>query len=154
MINKAIKIILICLLFIFISIQFFRPEKNINTAIASPSLDNVVKVPDSVRHILKIACNDCHSNNTKYYWYHEIMPIGWYLAEHVEDGKKHLNFSEFSNYTQKKQDHKLEEIVEEIEKHDMPLSTYTWIHREAKLNTQQQQLLIDWVKNARKEIAQ
>lgn len=80
------------------------------------------------------------------------MPLGWFLASHVKDGKKHLNFSDFSKYSKKKIDHKLEETAEEVEKHDMPLSTYLIMHSEAKLTESQTQEIIEWVNRERAKL--
>jgi hypothetical protein len=55
-------------------------------------------VPQDVKLILAKACNDCHSNSTRYPWYSEIQPVSWWLGDHVKDGKRHLNFNEFDGY--------------------------------------------------------
>ena len=98
--------------------------------------------------VLKTACYDCHSNNTVYPWYNTIQPIAWWLNRHVVEGKQHLDFSDIGNYTAKKAKHKLDEVAEVLEKDEMPLFSYTIIHRNAKLNDAQKQLLINWAKNA------
>lgn len=120
----------------------------------------VVTVPDSVHALLKTACYDCHSNYTNYPWYSNIQPIGWWLKDHIDEGKGHLNFQEFAlvkaNDRYKtvalRQDHKLEEVLESQEDKWMPLDSYTWIHKEAKLSDSQRKLIIDWVNTARKEL--
>lgn len=127
-------------------IQFIRPEKN-NSADDSFHISKNYPVSTEVNAILKTACNDCHSNNTEYPWYSAIQPIGWWLAEHVEDGKKHLNLSDFLNYPLHRQFHKLEEIEEVLAENEMPLSSYTIIHRDAKLDDSQKNLLIQWSKS-------
>lgn len=148
-----IKKILIALLAAFIVIQFFRPEKNLNNS-AKETLAQNLNAPDSIMNILKVSCYDCHSNKTNYYWYHEIMPFGWWLSKHVKDGKRHLNFSEFYLTDKKKMDHRWEEIAEEVKEHEMPLSSYTLVHKEAALSTQQIKILTDWVANERSQITQ
>jgi len=110
-------------------------------------------VPDDVNQILKKACNDCHSNNTIYPWYMNIQPVGWWMADHVKDGKKELNFSEFGSYTPKRQHHKLEEVVDQVKEGEMPLDSYTWMHKEAVLTTQEKTLLVNWAEILRKELA-
>jgi hypothetical protein len=82
---------------VFILIQFIRPEKN-NSKDETNDITTVMQVPESVKQIIKTSCADCHSNNTKYPWYSEIAPISWYLAQHVNEGKEHLNFSELAAY--------------------------------------------------------
>src|ERR1700759_2095677 len=124
------KKILIFVLVLLVGIQFIRPAKNQSTTATAQDIMQLYQMSDSVKLVLQKACYDCHSNNTRYYWYHEIMPLGWWLADHVNDGKKHLNFSEFGTYKPKKQDHKLEECEDEVKEGEMPLDSYTWVHKD------------------------
>lgn len=137
---------------LLVGIQFIRPTKNLGEVESSTDISHVVKVPENVQGLLALACNDCHSNKTTYPWYSEVMPFGWWLNHHVEEGKEHLNFSEFATYTKKRQDHKLEEIGEEVKEHEMPLESYLWIHKEAKLSDAQMAELLEWVNKARTEV--
>ncbi|HNH22632.1 MAG TPA: heme-binding domain-containing protein, partial [Ferruginibacter sp.] len=95
------------------------------------------------------SCNDCHSNNTVYPWYAEVQPVAWWLNEHIEDGKKDLNFSEFASYRPRRQYKKLEEINELVKENEMPLNSYLWIHKDAKLSDQQKLTLANWVEATR-----
>jgi len=141
-----IKKILILLLVAFIAIQFFRPAKNINTATAATAnnISKVFYVPDSVHSILKTSCYDCHSSNTYYPWYAAIQPAAWWLQDHLNEGKKEVNFEEFATYRPRRQYKKFEEIIEQVKKEEMPLSSYTLIHRNAKLSKLQSATLTDW----------
>lgn len=142
--KKIFKRILIALLVIFIVIQFIRPAKNISAGVSPHDISTIYPVPGSVQQILKVACNDCHSNNTRYPWYAEIQPVGWWLANHVKDGKRGLNFSEFTSYRIKKQFHRLDDINELVKNGAMPLSSYTWIHKDAILTEQQKRTIAEW----------
>jgi hypothetical protein len=102
---------------------------------------------------LKKACNDCHSSNTEYPWYNHIQPINWFVAKHVNDGKRHLNFDAFLSYSYKKQDKKMEELAEQLQEGEMPLASYTLIHQGARLNTMEKQQLLDWAASVRRLIA-
>ncbi|MCZ8217469.1 MAG: heme-binding domain-containing protein, partial [Cyclobacteriaceae bacterium] len=73
------------------------------------------------------------------------QPVAWWLADHVEEGKQHLNFSEFKTYKAEKAAHKLEEVVEEVAGGEMPLKSYTLIHRDAIVTTEELNLLRNWV---------
>lgn len=146
------------LFLVFIGIQFIQPEKNNQSLDMRNDITGVVPVPDSVMNILKTSCYDCHSNYTEYPWYTNIQPGGWFLKSHIDDGKKHLNFQEFAlvepnaKYPTKvlRQDHKLDEIAEVVEDDFMPLDSYLWIHRDAKLDARQKKLIISWVDSAKK----
>lgn len=147
-----LKKVLIAVAVVLVVIQFFRPEKNIDTKEQLNAISSKYAVPDSVSHILSVACNDCHTNNTKYPWYNNIQPVAWWLANHVNDGKKHFNLDEFTAYSLKRQDHKLEELVESQKDHWMPLESYSFIHTDAKLSGKQRKVLIDWANETREII--
>jgi hypothetical protein len=141
MLRKIIYLIIAVL----VIIQFIHPNKN-NSNDNSKDITTEYSVPDSVKTIWKKACNDCHSNYTEYPWYNNIQPIAWWLQNHVDEGKHHLNFSEFAAYTPKRKVHKLNDIAEVIEEGEMPLSSYTLIHKEAKLTKEENELLIKWAR--------
>ncbi len=141
------------ILIILVIIQFIRPSKNESTEISANDISKHYTVPENVAGILKRACNDCHSNNTVYPWYSEVQPVRWWLQHHVNDGKKHLDFSEFAKYDAKRQHHKLEELVDEVKEEHMPLDSYLWIHKEAKLSEDDKKVLIDWANGLRAQIA-
>ena len=158
--SSWIKRIGLFILGVFIIIQFFQPGKNNQSLDMTNDLAKVVTVPDDVQKILKTACYDCHSNNTFYPWYSNIQPVGWWLKDHIDEGKEHLNFQEFALVEPSerfptralRQDHKLEEVAEMVEEGEMPLKSYTVIHREAKLDDAQKKMISDWVKAARSEL--
>ncbi len=135
------------LLVVLVIIQFFRPDKN-NSNDLTYDITTKYEVPKDVDEILRVSCNDCHSNKTEYPWYAEIQPVGWWLSNHVEDGKRHLNFSELTKRPIAIQNHKFEEMVEMVEEKEMPLESYTYfgLHPEANLTDAQRQVLIKWAK--------
>jgi hypothetical protein len=141
---------------VFLAMQAFRPAKNLSTAAPFAGKDEVtVLFPASpeVKQILATSCYDCHSNHTRYPWYAEIQPVGWWLASHVNDGRKHLNFSEFGTYPAKRQLKKLEEINDEVQDHGMPLKSYTLVHVDARLTPAQATALCDWAEAAHDRVA-
>ena len=146
---KILKKILIGLLVVLVVIQFFRPEKNIDESNHLEAFLQETQPPTEVAAIMKTACYDCHSNHTVYPWYAEVAPVSFWLNDHIEHGKGHLNFSEWATYSKKKRDHKLEELIEEVEEDEMPLQSYTWVHGDAKLTNAQKEALYDWAKRMR-----
>jgi hypothetical protein len=150
--KKFLKRLLLLLLLVFIVIQFFRPAKNISEGISANDITKAYAVPQDVQTIFKTSCYDCHSNNTAYPWYNKIQPVAWWLADHVNEGKRELNFSEFASYRIGRQYKKLEEINEQVKEGEMPLSSYTLIHTDAKLNDQQKISLATWVESVRDSI--
>lgn len=146
---KIVKKIAIALLVILIGMQFFRPEKNVAEGDYVAAFISETQPSPEVKGILESACYDCHSANTTYPWYNNIAPISYWMADHVKEGKEHLNFSDWENYTVKKKDHKLEEVADEVKKGDMPLNEYTWTHADARLTQEQIRALVAWVDQAR-----
>ena len=142
-----IKKILLALLAVFVIIQFVRPEKNES----DDQLNAVAKkyeVPMEVEDILKVACYDCHSNNTRYPWYASVQPCAWWLADHVNEGKRELNFSNFITRPIAVQNKKFDEIAKEVEEKEMPLHDYTYLglHKEANLTDAQRQIIVNWAR--------
>ena len=146
------KRILFFLLALLVIIQFIRPGKNLSTTGSANDISTKFAVPENIHLILEKACYDCHSDNTYYPWYSNIQPIGWWLQYHVNEGKRELNFNEFAKYPAKKQDHKLKELIETVKEGEMPLTSYTWLHKKAKLSEQEKQILVDWAQGIRNRI--
>ncbi len=142
-----LKKILLGLAAVLVIIQFFRPEKNESND-QQFHVSTKYEVPDEVATILKNACDNCHSNKTEYPWYANVQPVAWWLANHVEEGKQHLNFSNFTSRRIAIQNHKFEETIEMVEEKEMPLPSYTWmgLHPEAKLTDTQRETLVNWAK--------
>lgn len=144
---KQIRIVLLVLLLLFILIQFFRPSKNISNQVSAFDFSEAYKVPDEVQRMLRRACYDCHSNNTRYPWYFDIQPMGWFMASHIRHGKNNLNFSMFGNYTNHRQISKLKDMADQIRDDEMPISSYRMMHSEARLTQLQKQTLARWLSN-------
>ncbi|MEO6548403.1 MAG: heme-binding domain-containing protein [Ferruginibacter sp.] len=142
------------LLVVLIIIQFIRPTKNIraDSAAFANDISTVYPVPDSIKSILKTSCYDCHSNNTVYPWYANVQPVAWWLNDHIDEGKKELNFSEFATYKIRRQYKKLEETIELVKGNEMPLSSYTIIHRDAILSKLQKISIVNWASSIRNTI--
>ncbi len=146
--NISIKKVAIVLGIMLILIQLYHPTPNDGNALGGNDITNTLPISDDVMMILKTSCFDCHSNHTDYPWYSKIQPIGIWLANHIDEGKRELNFSEFNSYKNKRKKHKFEEIAKEIKEHEMPLNSYTFIHKNALLSNEQTLLLMSWADNA------
>jgi hypothetical protein len=142
MLNRIIYILVIA----FIGIQFFGIDTD------NPPIDerndffNKLKVSEETQQLIKSACYDCHSNETVFPKYAYMQPVGWLLKDHIDDGRKHLNFSEWNTYEKKKKDHKMEECVEMLKKGEMPLKGYTLLHPEAVMDDSQKEELMAFFK--------
>ena len=145
--KRKIKYFGIVLLVAIVIMQFIRPDKNEGGYESLEAFKNDTKPSKEVLSILKANCFDCHTNQTHYPWYAEIAPISYWIADHVNEGKDEFNMSNWETYSIKKKDHKLEELIEEVEEGEMPLNSYTWIH--GKLPVKDQELLLQWATLAR-----
>ena len=142
----------VLLLFVLlVLIQFIHPSRN-ESGDTTYQLSTKYAVPAPVQSILKTSCYDCHSNRTIYPWYANIQPVAWWLTHHVNEGKEELNFDEFATYRIRRQYHKLEEITKQMDEQEMPLTSYTLIHRHALLSNEQRLLLSEWANSLRDSI--
>jgi len=146
---KIIKKILWFLLLAFGIAQFFRPEKNEGDLVSVNAFFEDTNPPEDVKTILKNACLDCHSDTTRYPWYSQITPVNYWLADHIRVGKKHFNVSKWNDYDDKRKDHKLDELIDMVERKDMPLDSYTWVHSEAKLSEKEIAAVNKWASTVR-----
>jgi hypothetical protein len=138
------KKILFVLLVILIIIQFIHPGRNISTGDQPNNITKAYNVPADVKTILDKACMDCHCNNTRYRWYFKIQPVDWWLTNHINEGKRELNYDDFTNKPLRFQYHKMEATVDQIKKGEMPLNSYLWVHKNANLTDQEKNTLINW----------
>ena len=150
--KKAFKIIVIVLVVAFIGLQFFRIDTTAKPAVPGETLEAAVSVPADVSQIFGRACNDCHTNTTRYPWYTNIQPTAWFMNNHIQDGRRHLNFDIFNTYAAKKKSQKLEEICDEVTSKEMPLPSYLWIHGDAVLSQSDITTLCDWVKTEKAKL--
>lgn len=144
MIKKLIKIVAVLLIAGLVAIQLFRIDKTSPPVVETETLEAALFVPADVSQIMGRSCNDCHSHKTIYPWYSNIQPVGWFLKDHINNARSHLNFSVFNTYDVKKKAKKLEEICEEVERKAMPLPSYLWIHRDAILSESDARALCGW----------
>jgi len=138
------KKVFLIILALFILIQFIKIEKN-DSKNEMNAISTVMEIPVEVNRIIQTSCADCHSNSTNYPWYNKIAPASWFLANHVNDGKEHLNFSEWTTYNKDQKQHIIKNLKEVLNEREMPLKSYVLVHKELGLSENQYQILYDWV---------
>ncbi len=144
--KRIIKKILFIGLIIFLLMQLYQPARNISfEQDITGNFTKVYNVPKNIETILRTSCYDCHSNNTYYPWYSYIQPARFFMESHIKEGKENLNFNEWGNYSDRKQNNKLDRIAKQIESNEMPLSSYTLIHKNAILTASQKKEVLDWI---------
>ena len=133
-------------------IQFIPTKHNESNLVPASDFMVVYNIPEQIETQLKVSCYDCHSNNTHYPWYNKIQPAAWIMEGHIEKGKEELNFSEFGDYSMRRQKSKLKSMISQIRDDEMPISSYTFIHRNAKLSEKDKFMLDKWLNNLRDSI--
>ena len=138
-----------------VAIQFVRPEKNLAVPAPFAGKDDITALyppPPDVRQTLAVACYDCHSDRTRYPWYANVQPLAWWLDNHIRDGKRQLNFTAFGALPPKRQAKKLDALLDEVQDRAMPLPSYTWAHRDAKLTDAQIKAFAAWVDSIQEKL--
>jgi len=125
--KKVLKISSYLLIGLFVLIQLMPVDRTNPSEIADS------EIPDEVKTILMAKCYDCHSNESHWPWYSYIAPVSWWVADHVHDGRRHVNFSIWDTYSSDKQEEKLGETYDEILDEFMPLKSYLITHPDAKV---------------------
>jgi len=142
---KKRKFILPAALGIFAALQLFNPArtnppvKNDFLAAAKPSA--------TLAASLRAACYDCHSHETKWPWYSRLAPVSWLIADDVNEGRAHVNFSDWPTQPDRAAK-KLDRINEVLDYREMPPPKYTLIHAQARLTEAQRKEIMDWTTTA------
>ena len=137
----------IAILSIGVIIQFFRIDQVNPEVVIENDFIVLIKPDTKTEQLLRASCYDCHSNTTEYPWYANLAPVSWWIKDNINEAKSHLNFSEWTKYSKKKQLHKLHECYEEVENGQMPLENYTLMHAEAKLSHEEREHLEGFFKS-------
>ena len=143
---SIIRKLLITALIVLIVIQFISIDKTNPPVKLDQDFISITNPPSNVASMLKAACYDCHSHETKFPWYTNVQPVAWWIKGHVKGGKRKLNYSEWATYDPEKQSHKIQESIEEVETNHMPLKSYTWTHPDANLSHSDREQLIQWLR--------
>ena len=138
------KKILIAIVLLLIVAQFFRIDKTNPPVVAENDILNITSAPENIKAMMKSACYDCHSNETKYPWYMDIAPISWWTKGHVNNARGSLNYSEWSSFSAEARKHKLEESALKVRMKWMPISTYLIAHPEARITEEEREVLAKW----------
>lgn len=152
--KKALKIAAIAIVVVLAVAQFIRPDQTNPAVDPAQTLYASTEVPAEVKAVLDRSCSDCHSSQTIYPWYTNISPISWWLQNHINDGRRQLNLSEWNTYQPRRKGKKLEEICEQVKSGEMPLPSYLIVHRDAALSPSDIELLCNWAAGEQARIGQ
>lgn len=139
-----LKRIGLALLIVLVGIQFLPSRSNQRAEVLSTDFVKTFNVPENIANSLSTSCYNCHSNTTDYPWYSYVQPVGLLLENHINKGKSELNLSEFGNYSVRKQRSKIKSMISQIEKGEMPIASYTFIHRDARLSPENKETITNY----------
>lgn len=149
---RFLKIIALVLLVVFVGIQFIPTERNQSDVVQKSDFLLVNNSPENIGSLLQVSCYDCHSNNTRYPWYNKVQPIAYFLERHIKEGKAELNFSEWEAYSNRRKNSKLRSIISQIQDDEMPLYSYTLIHRDAVYSDSEKEMVIEYMRNLKDKL--
>ncbi len=142
--SKRIKVLLYSIIGISVLIQFYPMERPSVSDDNPGDLFKHVDVPKNISEKLRTSCYDCHSNETVYPWYSSIAPFKWSVYDHVEEGREHLNFSEWKSISKLDLAEILDDLSEEVIEGEMPLKIYPYLHPKAKLSEADREAISEW----------
>ena len=137
---KKAKIVLLVLVILFGVIQLIPGMVNRN----NPPVESDIPTSPEVKAVLKKACYDCHSNESKWPWYSYVAPVSWLVSHDVQEAREEMNFSIWNSYEPKEQAEMHEDCWEMVSKNEMPLWFYVPLHPEAKLSEEDRMLIKNW----------
>ncbi len=151
--KKALKWAAVLILLLFAAAQAYRPDRTNPEVDESKTLRANARVTPEVASILERSCKDCHSSETRWPWYSQISPVSWFLKNHVEEGRRELNLSEWGTYAARKRERKLHEICQQVESGEMPIKSYLPLHPSAKLSDEDRRLVCEWARAEEERVA-
>jgi hypothetical protein len=144
---KLVKYLAIGIVALAIAIQFIRPDRTNPPIDPEKDILGVAYLKPDVRAVLERSCFDCHSNRTRWPWYSQVAPVSWLVNDDVQQGRRHLNFSEWRGYKIGRQLSKLESLIGEVDKGEMPPKTYLLMHGNATLSANERDLVSGWAES-------
>ena len=149
---KVIKWLLIVVACLFLIAQFKRPAKTNPAVDQSDAIEAQMQLEPPIAAILDRSCMDCHSNKTRWPWYASVAPMSWFVIDHVNEGRDHMNLSEWGKYSSEERKALLGELCELVTEGAMPLSSYTPLHPGSKLTDEDKKLICQWAAAERARI--
>ena len=151
---KILKWTAIALVVIFAALQFIRPARTNPPVDEARTIQAHASLTPEVAAILNRSCNDCHSNQTRWPWYSNVAPVSWFVVNHVNDGRRDMNFSDWAQYSRSEQEGMLKQICREAKSGMMPLGSYLRLHADAKLSSADVKTLCDWAAAESQQLSQ
>ena len=150
---KILKFSAILLALVFAGVQFVRPARSNPPEVAGRGLEAHARLTPEVETVLRRSCMDCHSNRTEWPWYSQVAPASWLVVDHVNHGRKELNFSDWARLERDEATFMLGLMCKEAQAGSMPMPSYTLLHRDARLSGDDVKTLCDWARAESERLA-
>lgn len=139
-----IKKILLWIVAAVLIMQLIPVNRTNKPVDAGKDFVQVNQTPEEIVQLLRTACYDCHSDETVYPWYAYVAPFSWSVKNHVNTGKRYLNFSVWQTYNRDQKTRMLQHSASTTENMQMPLPSYIANHPEAALTAPERKQLADY----------
>jgi hypothetical protein len=131
---------------LLVASQLIRPARTNPPVDPHKTLATTEHPPATIAALLDRACRDCHMNSTRWPWYTNMAPISWWIVNHVNEGRRRASFSDWADYDAPRRLKELNEICKRVERHNMPLESYLFVHRDAELSDQDRLAICEWTR--------
>ena len=132
-------------------IQLARPARTNPPTDPARTMMAIVHPTREAEAVFVRGCRDCHSNDTRWPWYSNVAPISWFVIDHVNSGRRHFNYSDWTQHERDRVPRLLKDICELSRKEEMPMTSYLWLHPDARLSDRDVAALCDWTERALRE---
>jgi len=149
---KTFRITFALVILILVGLQLVHTPRNESSHRSEYDLFAKFPAPAAIESAIRESCYDCHSDNTRYPWYDTIQPVAWWVHKHIEEGRNHLNFSDFGRYSTKQAARKLSESYDEIDDDAMPLLSYRLLHPRSRLSPELKKQIMAWLEATQDKI--
>ena len=133
-------------------IQLVRPARTNPPTYPERTLARTSHVTPEAKAVLERACRDCHSNDTEWPWYTNVAPVSWFVIDHVNSGRRHFNYADWAKYDEDQKPRILKDICDLTRKRDMPMSSYLWMHADARVSDRDTAALCSWTDAERQRL--
>ena len=125
---KACGLIVAMLVAASAGAQDVRPADSSHVNQALPGMTSALAA------VLNRSCGDCHSNTMVPGWYTRVPPFSTVMARAAKEGRKAVNFSEWTGYSPEQQRAFLLASCEDATLGKMPMKSYLRFRGDARLS--------------------
>ena len=133
-IRKAAAVVVALFIGAVVAAQLVRPERTNPPTNPDHTLRSQTAASGALSAVVDRSCGDCHSNDTQWRWYTKVAPLSWLMARAVREGRRAVNFSEWTAYSPEQRRSLLMGSCQDARNGTMPMSPYTRFRPDAQLS--------------------